>query len=227
MKKENRKTKRLSRKKDHLPFLLNKGEERIPFCPILTKKSTSLFISYAHEDKECIAKPLANFLVKSGFSVWYDEFSIFPGDSIKQQIDKGIAISEYGIVILSANFFRKHWTKEELDGFVSLEYTRKKKVIIPLLFQMTVEELAKHSPSLAGKKVIIIGDDIKETVEEIIRTINYHNFTRFRSSKNTDELIIHTAGHLAVVRLAKDVDISWEKFGEQIGEEIKKIRQDG
>ena len=35
-----------------------------------------IFISYAKEDKEVIALPLAETLSKRGYKVWYDEFAL-------------------------------------------------------------------------------------------------------------------------------------------------------
>ena len=79
------------------------------------------FISHASEDKESIARPLADDLVRRGFSVWYDDFSLTVGDSLNQSIDSGLTNSRFGIVILSKSFFVKHWPRKELDALASKE----------------------------------------------------------------------------------------------------------
>jgi TIR domain len=68
--------------------------------------SWDLFISYASEDKEEIARPLAKELARSGLAVWFDEFELKLGDSLLKSIDKGLSRSRYGVVILSHAFFR-------------------------------------------------------------------------------------------------------------------------
>ena len=82
-------------------------------------KTHDVFISHASEDKEDIIRPLANALIKEGLSVWYDEMTLRIGDSLRQKIDKGLANSRVGLVVLSPSFIDKGWTNYELDGIVS------------------------------------------------------------------------------------------------------------
>jgi hypothetical protein len=70
------------------------------------------FISHATEDKEDIVRPLAQLLKDYGFRIWFDEFELEIGDSLRESIDKGLVNSRYGIVILSPKFLNKNWTKE-------------------------------------------------------------------------------------------------------------------
>jgi len=48
-----------------------------------------LFISHATEDKESFVRPLADALKKREFNVWYDEFTLKLGDSLRRSIDQG------------------------------------------------------------------------------------------------------------------------------------------
>ena len=50
-----------------------------------------VFISHASEDKDEIVRPLANALRSEGLEVWYDEFSLRIGDSLRRKIDHGLA----------------------------------------------------------------------------------------------------------------------------------------
>jgi hypothetical protein len=61
-------------------------------------------MSHASEDKDSFVRPLADELVGRGLSVWYDEFTLMIGDSLRQSIDKGLAQSRYGVVVLSPYF---------------------------------------------------------------------------------------------------------------------------
>ena len=44
------------------------------------------FISHATEDKDDLVRPLAGLLKKYGFRIWYDEFEIEIGDSLRESI---------------------------------------------------------------------------------------------------------------------------------------------
>ena len=68
------------------------------------------FISHACEDKDSFVRELALSLQDRGFKVWYDEFTLRLGNSLCNSIDRGIANSTCGIVVLSKNFFNKQWT---------------------------------------------------------------------------------------------------------------------
>lgn len=80
------------------------GEE-----PIIRKYD--VFISHASEDKDAVVRPLAISLQQKGLKVWFDEFELRIGDSLRQKIDKGLANSRFGIVVLSKNFIKKRLDK--------------------------------------------------------------------------------------------------------------------
>lgn len=110
------------------------------------------FISHASEDKESFVRPLYNLLKKAGLKIWYDEMSLEIGDSLRKSIDKGLANSRYGIVVFSSNFITKTkmWPDYELNGLLSKEIAGKK-VILPIWYNVSKEEVLKYSPSLADK----------------------------------------------------------------------------
>lgn len=109
-----------------------------------------VFISHASEDKEDFVRSLAEELMRIGVRVWYDEFSLKWGDSLRRSIDKGLAKSRFGVVVLSPSFFEKRWTQYELDGLVAREMYGGK-VILPIWHRVTKDEVMNFSPSLADK----------------------------------------------------------------------------
>ena len=50
-----------------------------------------VFICHASEDKEDVARPLAEGLISRGYSVWYDEFTLVVGDSLLGSIEPWIS----------------------------------------------------------------------------------------------------------------------------------------
>lgn len=126
-----------------------------------------VFISHATEDKDEIVRPLANALVAVGLRVWYDEFELRIGDSLRRKIDAGLTRSRFGVVVLSHAFFAKNWPQYELDGLVTREMTGEQ-IILPLWHRITKSEVIAQSPSLADKVARSTADF---TVEEIAREI--------------------------------------------------------
>jgi len=63
------------------------------FMPEENKK-WDLFICHASEDKEEIVRLLVNALMNAGYKVWYDEFELKLGDSLRKSIDRGLSQSK-------------------------------------------------------------------------------------------------------------------------------------
>lgn len=76
-------------------------------------------MSHASEDKDEVVRPLANAQQDAGLTVWYDEYELWLGDSLRRKIDRGLIASHFGVVVLSEAFFRKGWANYELDGLVT------------------------------------------------------------------------------------------------------------
>lgn len=127
-----------------------------------------VFISHASEDKDSIVRPLANALVSEGLEVWYDEFSLRIGDSLRQKIDKGLAMSRVGLVVLSPAFIGKGWTNYELDGIVTRTVSGEQ-ILLPIWHEITKQQVINYSPSLADK---VARSTATHTVEEIASEIS-------------------------------------------------------
>jgi hypothetical protein len=110
-----------------------------------------IFISHASEDKNDLARPLAEALRSRGVTVWFDEFTLKLGDNLRRSIDAGLKAADYGVVILSPAFFAKEWPQLELDGLWAREASDGRKVILPILHRLTIADVLLHTPMLAGK----------------------------------------------------------------------------
>lgn len=128
------------------------------------------FISHASEDKVRVVKPLAKVLTAMGFNIWYDEFELEVGDSLRQSIDKGLANSRYGIVILSPDFFAKNWPQYELNGLTAREIDGHK-VILPIWHNVSREDVLAYSPTLADKVALTTGKLSIRKIAESLATV--------------------------------------------------------
>lgn len=134
----------------------------VPDKPRIVKYD--VFVSHASEDKEEFVKPLVEALQGAGYKVWYDEFTLKVGDSLRRSIDNGLKNSRYGIVVFSNAFFAKNWTQYELDGLVTREMEGHK-VILPIWHMVSKNQVQNYSPTLADKKAI---NSSLSTIEEIV-----------------------------------------------------------
>jgi hypothetical protein len=129
-------------------------------------KHWDVFVSHASEDKDGFVRPLADALAKSGLEVWYDEMTLKVGDRLREAIDRGLAQSQYGIVVLSRNFFAKDWPREELEGLSAKEISGVK-VILPVWHEISKEEVIAFSPSLAGRLAAKSSDGMEKVVRDL------------------------------------------------------------
>jgi len=132
------------------------------------EREHDVFISHASEDKDEIVRSLANALVGEGLDVWYDEFSLRIGDSLRQKIDRGLAKSRVGLVVLSPSFINKGWTNYELDGIVTRTVSGEQ-ILLPIWHNITKQQVVDFSPSLADK---VARSTATHTVEEIAKEIS-------------------------------------------------------
>ena len=136
-----------------------------------TTRDWDVFISHATEDKETVAGPLAHALRERGVSVWYDEFELRVGDSLRRSIDSGITNSRFGLVILSKPFFDKNWPQYELDGLVT-RTNSDQQILLPIWHEISKDEVIAHSSSLADRIALRTSDHgIKEIADEIASVI--------------------------------------------------------
>lgn len=134
---------------------------------VITNKQYDFFISHASEDKDDIVRDLAEALRNSGFEVWYDEFELKIGDSLRKKIDYGLSNANYGIVIVSPSFVKKNWTEYELNGMVAREMNGHK-VILPIWHKISKDEVLKFSPTLADK--LALNTSI-HTIDDIVQSL--------------------------------------------------------
>lgn len=122
-----------------------------------------VFISYASEDRLDAARPLAYALRNRGMKVWYDEFELKIGDSLLLKIDKGLADSRLGIVIVSPNFIKRGWTDQMLSGILT-NVVSGEQILLPIWHNVTRKEAIDYSLSFADK---VARSTAADTIEDI------------------------------------------------------------
>lgn len=113
------------------------------------------FICHDSRDKEDIAQPLALELQNMMCLVWYDEFSLRVGDSLRAQIEKGLKECPKCILIVTPRFLdNQGWAKREFDSIFTRELVEKKGLILPVWHQITKKDVFNYSPTLADRVAV-------------------------------------------------------------------------
>lgn len=127
---------------------------QVPKYQAKTLSEYDLFISHANKDKEELVDELYKSLNKLGINIFYDKESLDWGDNWKEKILVGTKKSEFAIIVISENFFGREWTEKELNEFFNRQNRNGQKLILPILHNITVEQLQKKYPTVADIQAI-------------------------------------------------------------------------
>jgi hypothetical protein len=132
----------------------------------MESKRNTIFISHASEDKRTFVRPLAHALKRRGLQVWYDEFSLKLGDSLRRSIDRGLAECSAGVVVLSPSFFAKEWPQRELDALYAAEVAGRS-CILPIWHEVDAAYIARISPLLADRYAALSSRGVDQVSAQI------------------------------------------------------------
>ena len=106
-----------------------------------------IFLSHASEDKDTFARPLARELEAAGLRVWFDESQVALGRGLREQIERGLSNSSFGVIVVSPAFLTKYWTDHELKALLAREDYRD--TLLPVWHGISELQVAEFSPDLA------------------------------------------------------------------------------
>lgn len=129
-----------------------------------------VFLSHASEDKDDFARPLATALKAKGLHVWFDEFTLRVGDSLRRSIDRGLVGARFGIVLISPKFLEKEWPQKELDALMGRE-SDGVKVILPVWHNVDATYVRKFSPLLADRLASSSARGLEQVVTDLLAAI--------------------------------------------------------
>lgn len=110
------------------------------------------FISHDGRDKDSLVRQLALEISKHMCPVWYDEYSLKVGDSLRGSIEKGLKETKKCILVLSPHFLSNDgWAKAEFDSIYTREIIERGNVILPVWHNVDVKQVYEYSPRLADK----------------------------------------------------------------------------
>jgi hypothetical protein len=107
------------------------------------------FLCHAWDDRHGPAKELHDLLESKGVSVWFSEKDVGLGVPLLRAIDKGLANSKVGIVLVTPAMLRRLPAEGIADKELSALLARER--LVPVVHQTTFEALREVSPLLASR----------------------------------------------------------------------------
>ena len=108
-----------------------------------------VFLCHAWDDRLGVAKELHDLLVSKGVSVWFSEKDVGLGVPLMRAIDKGLANSRIGLVLVTPAFLRRLPQEGIADKELSALLARDQ--LVPIVHNTTYDALREVSPLLASR----------------------------------------------------------------------------
>ncbi len=124
-----------------------------------------VFISYAQADQS-VAQQIASGLRDAGLKVWFDEWALLPGDSIRERIEEGLRASDLLLVLLSPSAVSSRWITMEWNAALSRELSARDVTVIPALITD-----CKIPPVLASRPYLDLRTDLKSGIGRLIEQL--------------------------------------------------------
>ncbi len=121
-----------------------------------------VFLCHAWDDRQNVAKELHDLLESKGVAVWFSEKDVLLGSSLLREIDKGLAKSRIGIVLVTPCFLKR--VKGEGIADKELSALLARDLLVPIVHNTTFEELREVSPLLGSRSGLSTIEDTMEVV---------------------------------------------------------------
>lgn len=121
-----------------------------------------VFLCHAWDDRKGAAKELHDLLESRGASVWFSEKDVVLGTSLLREIDKGLAKSRVGIVLVTPALLSRVRAEGIADKELSVLLARD--LLVPIVHGTTYDALREVSPLLGSRSGLSTEEDSMATV---------------------------------------------------------------
>jgi hypothetical protein len=137
----------------------------------LDMRKPDAFIAHDSRDKDSLARPLADALSRLGLIVWFDEFSLKPGDRLSESIDRGLTNCRRAVLLTTPHLLENTtWANTEMSALLS-RAVYNPNVIIPVWSGVNREDVAARSARLADIVALHASPDVNELASKIYAAI--------------------------------------------------------
>lgn len=133
----------------------------------VVKRSTipdlrDVFLCHAWDDRKESAKQLHDNLESKGISVWFSEKDVLLGAPLLREIDKGLAYSRVGIVLVTPSFLKRIRSEGIAEKELSALLARD--LLVPIIHNTTYDELREVSPLLGSRSGLSTSEDSMDVI---------------------------------------------------------------
>lgn len=121
-----------------------------------------LFLCHAWDDRRGVATELNDLLEAEGVSVWFSEKDILLGQPFMREIDRGLAKSRAGLVLITPAFLKRVDNRGVSDKELSELLARDQ--LIPVVHETTYDEVRKVSPLLGSRHGLDTAEDSMQVI---------------------------------------------------------------
>lgn len=132
----------------------------------VTNDNRDVFLCHAWDDRKTIAKDLHDQLELVGVTVWFSEKDVPLGTSLLREIDKGLARSKVGIVLVTPALLSRLRGEGIADKELSALLARD--LLVPIVHNTSYEALRDVSPLLGSRSGLSTTEDSIENVAKKI-----------------------------------------------------------
>lgn len=129
---------------------------------IINDDFRDVFLCHAWDDRKDSAKELHDLLEAKGVSVWFSEKDVALGSSLLREIDRGLAKSKVGIVLVTPNFLNRIKYEGIADKELSALLARD--LLVPIIHKTTFEALREESPLLGSRSGLSTSEDTMDDI---------------------------------------------------------------
>lgn len=122
-----------------------------------------VFLCHAWDDRKGVAKELHDLLESQGVSVWFSEKDVALGVPLLRAIDKGLAKSRVGLVLVTPALLSRLQTEGIADKELSALLSGER--LIPIVHGTTYEALRDVSPLLGSRSGL---STTEESIEDVV-----------------------------------------------------------
>ena len=123
-----------------------------------------VFLCHAWDDRQGAAKELHDHLEEHDVSVWFSEKDVILGQPLLRAIDKGLAKSRVGIVLVTPALLKRLENEGIADKELSTLLARE--LLVPVVHQTTYDALRDISPMLASRSGLDTAEESMAKVAE-------------------------------------------------------------
>ena len=159
---------RWSRSGSSVSYTLAQVQSLTPVRTAVETKATEqpdlrdVFLCHAWDDRQGPAKDLHDLLVAAGVKVWFSEKDLGLGIPMMRAIDKGLAASRIGLVLVTPALLARLPKESVADKELSALLAGNR--LVPIVHNTTYEALRNVSPLLASRSGLDTAEDSLQVI---------------------------------------------------------------